>query len=540
MAVNKVVMNTENGSETLIDLTGDTVTPATLAKGVTAHDASGTVIVGTMNADIIPEYWQTALDEGVDAINTAICNAGANKSAFLMYSDAHWWEKARTEVADASQSYTAKMEPALLKYLHKNTYITKTIFGGDFIGEEADITTEAGKAKMAYIQEWRSAIKDLPNHHSVVGNHDDGNEVNNRFTEKYVYGYLLAPEESPDVVRGVDGMYYYIDQTPEKTRYLYLDTAYKGMTTEQQEFIKEALISTPEGWHIVVIAHTWYYPDYDQYSVRPIPVKGLDNNAVAVITMLDAYNSRTGDYENCGGWVEFCIGGHVHRDYDGVTSTGIPILLIEASGLNDRSGLPCNIGTTTETAISAIVADYDAKKINVIRIGRGESREVVVTNKVVNYTNVIPLSVGSDGQPFNGGKGWCDNSRIGSGGIYMGNQTGDAAQWVTGYIEFDPNADVTIRLKNITFDRNSTSTHHGVGFFDASFARCTAIENSFNWLANGHLSGSAYSPVYDANGNFTQFTIPKSKITNTNVKYFALCCGGISDDSIITINEPIE
>ena len=46
MAVNKVVINTANGEETLIDLTRDTVTPETLAAGVTAHDASGKLITG--------------------------------------------------------------------------------------------------------------------------------------------------------------------------------------------------------------------------------------------------------------------------------------------------------------------------------------------------------------------------------------------------------------------------------------------------------------------------------------------------------------
>lgn len=44
MAVNKVVYN----GETLVDLTNDTVTSETLAEGVTAHDASGAVITGTM------------------------------------------------------------------------------------------------------------------------------------------------------------------------------------------------------------------------------------------------------------------------------------------------------------------------------------------------------------------------------------------------------------------------------------------------------------------------------------------------------------
>ena len=46
MAVNKVVY----GGETVIDLTNDSVTPETLALGVTAHDKSGNAIVGTMVA----------------------------------------------------------------------------------------------------------------------------------------------------------------------------------------------------------------------------------------------------------------------------------------------------------------------------------------------------------------------------------------------------------------------------------------------------------------------------------------------------------
>ena len=48
MAVNKVIYNTDDGEHTLIDLTEDTVTAATLAEGATAHSASGETIVGTM------------------------------------------------------------------------------------------------------------------------------------------------------------------------------------------------------------------------------------------------------------------------------------------------------------------------------------------------------------------------------------------------------------------------------------------------------------------------------------------------------------
>lgn len=39
------------GGKTLIDLTGDTITPADLANGVTAHDKTGAVITGTNTKD---------------------------------------------------------------------------------------------------------------------------------------------------------------------------------------------------------------------------------------------------------------------------------------------------------------------------------------------------------------------------------------------------------------------------------------------------------------------------------------------------------
>lgn len=42
MGVSKVVY----GGETLVDMTGDTVTPETLAEGVTAHSANGELITG--------------------------------------------------------------------------------------------------------------------------------------------------------------------------------------------------------------------------------------------------------------------------------------------------------------------------------------------------------------------------------------------------------------------------------------------------------------------------------------------------------------
>lgn len=68
---NKVVVN----GETLLDLTQDTVTPATLAKGSTAHDKSGAQITGTMEASAGGDYNIAATTNADGTQNLAITDA---------------------------------------------------------------------------------------------------------------------------------------------------------------------------------------------------------------------------------------------------------------------------------------------------------------------------------------------------------------------------------------------------------------------------------------------------------------------------------
>ncbi len=497
----------ERGPQGLLGPQG--VAGYTPKKGVdyfTEADKAEMVADVTASLDGIPDYWKTALEEGAEAINTAICNAGSNKSAFLFYTDAHY-------------NYGSQMSPKLLKYLYRHTGMNKTLFGGDIVNNEA-----ADYDTMAYLWNWRNQLKDLPNHHSVVGNHDDGNATNNLFSEQYVYGYLLAPEETENTVRGNSGLYYYLDNKAEKTRYLFLDTAYQGMSTHQQDFIKNALLTTPEGWHIVVIAHIWYYPDYDQYDVRPIPIAGLDPNASKVITMLDAYNSRSGEYADCGGWVEFCIGGHVHIDYDGVTSTGIPIILVETDSEHTRSGLSYTAGTTTEASVNGIIADYDNHKIHIIRIGRGESREITVTNYQVSYTNLLPTALAADGVSVYNGKGWKENVRWSSSGNSESTMDGI---YMTGYIPC-AKGDI-VRLENIEMQIANEANRGCHIHFYASLTDTNEATISGQGIVN--YNSGVFAD--EENGDLVQFTADSDG-------YFRLQCTGIDENSIITVNQPIE
>lgn len=326
--------------------------------------------------DGIPGYWIEELKQGTKDINIALMEAGSRKAAFLFYTDSHW-------------DHNSQHSPALLKYLYEHTGMAKTIFGGDIVHAEApDYDT------MAYLWEWRSQVKALPNHHSVPGNHDDGNSKDYKFDEDFVYAYLLAPEETPDIVREDHGLYYYIDVPAEKTRYLYLDTGAKAIMYDptQAQFLIDSLMSTPDGWHIVVVAHVWYNVDYDNPDE---PIHTLTDPGELILSTLDAYNRRDSsvvrvcksstdystlklpyDFSNCGATVEFCIGGHIHRDFDTTSEDGIPVIMVESDSYITRSNLSTKEGTINENSINGIIADYDARKVTIVRIGRGESRVV--------------------------------------------------------------------------------------------------------------------------------------------------------------------
>lgn len=469
---------------------------------------------GENTSNEVPDYWLPVLEEGAEAINTALCEAGSNKSAFLFYSDAHW--------TSGSQK-----SPLLLKWLYKNTGINKTYFGGDVVDNEA-----ANYDTMKYLWTWRNLLREVPNHHSVVGNHDDGNATNNLFSEKYVYGYLFGPEEGNDIVRGGD-TYYYYDEKSERTRYIFLDTAYKCMTAAQQEFLKQTLISTPDMWHIVVIAHIWYGPDYDNYNVRPIPIVGLSADATIVTNILDAYNSRIGDYESCGGWVEFCIGGHVHRDYDNTTATGIPIILVETDSSHTRGTYSYEEGSTSEASVNGIIADYDKHKIYVVRIGRGESREVSITTHVLSYTNCLPLALDvrnpSTTLVGDGTAGYLADSRYSSsGGGYVAADGWD----ITGLIPVKV-GDI-VRIENI-MARGYTEIPSNHDFGNISF-----YLSDFSWYNGVSFlnleAGHSIQMVLDESNNIVQFTIPN---WNSDIAYFSITCQDINQNSIITVNEEI-
>lgn len=496
----------------------------------TTYDGSEAKTVDISADESIPSYWLTHLQTKADKIHEVMEAAGRNKSAFLFYTDAHW-------------DYGEKKAPMLLKYLYNNTPINKTIFGGDIVNSES-----TDRDVMEYLWEWRKQVRELPNHHSVVGNHDDGAATNNLFSTDYIYSFLLAAEETPNIVQGGD-MYYYIDEPCEKTRYLYLDTAYIGINSSQTTFIKEALKTAPDNWHIVAISHIWYEPDYDQYSVRPIPIVGYGTKVESIVNLFDDYNARRDEFSSCTAKVEFCIGGHCHRDYTGRTTGGIPIILCETDSHHNRSGLTDTVGTTTESSVNAIIVNYSTEKINVIRIGRGENFEVPLHASVTppaSYTNLISTSIDTSGNVYN-------NSGY-KAGAYINNSDGvtevdNPSYWCTGLIPITK-GDV-VRIKYV-FDKSTYNDPNNHYYSHLCFYNADKSFNRFKYL-NDFLNNNFISGDYEWSGtNFEgtlTFTFDGTSSMFNNTKYIRVSSAYLGnsanvqtsiENAVITINEEIN
>ena len=319
----------------------------------------------------LPAYWLDELSTKAETITKAMETAGRNKSAFLWYTDAHWLNN-------------SQMSPELLKYLIENTPMNKVNFGGDIICDPAEFTHD----NIKYAYEWRKLVAGLPNHHSVLGNHDANHNITD--VSKIAYSFLNAPEESSNMIVGGD-FYYYIDNPSEKTRYLYLSylTNDHAEMMAQGQFIVDAIKSAPDNWHIVAIAHRWFqYTSSSNPTVGSVPAYESE-----ILKIFDEYNARTThtasnyftaqNFADGKAKVEFCIGGHIHIDYDFKTDGGIPVIITTSDTNQDRvpdsdvdSG---TLSTITESAVYGIIADYSDSsntKITVVGIGRGTSRVV--------------------------------------------------------------------------------------------------------------------------------------------------------------------
>lgn len=268
MSVNKVIYN----GNTLVDLTSDTVTPETLAEGVTAHNAAGDKVTGTMLGGYgsVPSYHFAECARVLENIESFKA-AHPNHLIFGAVSDIH--------VYNGNATYEANSKAAIRNAAF-GLEMVGAMAGCDFIVNLGDNCWENGldtTNAMAGAKYSINALKpafDRLTSFNLVGNHDKSDNTQQQYD-------LIGVHSDVDVQAATDIRGFgYTDFTSKKVRVIVLNTcdylnASGGcaMSYEQKNFLMLALDLSDKpdaaSWQILLLSHIpldWNGGDYGFYA----------------------------------------------------------------------------------------------------------------------------------------------------------------------------------------------------------------------------------------------------------------------------------
>ena len=535
----------------------------------TSYDGSEakTVEISTASTgDDTPDYVLTAADALAKKV---VGHIGADNIVFAVMADAHLGYYTDTDNAAGKQAGQA------LKRLNERSAL-------DFVAHVGDYSTGAWNTTAA------DALEDNADYQLLIGskypgraiwcpgNHDDApyQATASRVTQTQVYAAISRKNLASGGVVPNDACYGYTDFPGMRLRVIYLDTHDRrswgsaqvgaGATcdylnvenisgTQLQWLADHALdfsgVDDPSEWSILIFSHAVLGTSstYTDPSGTPHPCNTA--NAAAV---LKAYATKqSGSITHGSEVVSYnftavtpagiigCIHGHEHR-YANETVGGAFLSICCPNILNGRERASADgttysktAGTANGTSFCTFCINRTAKKIYVDHYGPGIDREfeyTILDPNAPSYTNQLPNAVDTDGSIYNG-TGWAPNYRLNSAGA----AESSTGLYLTGFIPVSL-GDV-VRLKNVTWQygvtSGITSNNQRISFYNAS--------KTHLGQTNGTGAGGTLAGVKDDNNIWTQFKVQSfSGVTLDNVAYFRLCCAGLSEDSIITVNEEIE
>jgi hypothetical protein len=198
---------------------------------------------------------------------------------------------------------------------------------------------------------------------------------------------------------------------------------------------------------------------------------------------------------------------------------------------DDGNLIQCTVPTVYKNTIAymrIIADDFNANSIITVNQRIDPLPETA-------YTNVLALATDGDGNIYNG-VGYKNNTRL-SVSSQPPTEKDETGWDLSGYIEAGV-GDV-IRLKNVLFyEPTPTVTYARCGIiaFDSSYGYISQMVGFT--ITDNPLGSPMENVVHDENGQLAQFTIPDN--VARGVAFIRICAHDFTDDSVITVNEPIE
>jgi len=321
-------------------------------------------------------YWDTYLDGKITEIQQAEQDL-VTGDAFIFITDVHWGDN-------------KKRSPALIEQIKQKTGVQKVFFGGD-----VPVAYGTSDKMMSDVLDFNNQFRQFKRQrdmYSVMGNHDftiktsatDDTGTTLPVSESYA---LFGREFERYTNIEQNKMYYYVDNSATKIRYIFINTEESVDTTvawgvqakisqEQEDWLTNEALNVEDGWKIIAIGHVPIHPDASLYSSKLDILKqtfdGYNARTKLDITSVDGVTATT-DYTNAGGEVVAYLCGHNHKDQS-FTDQGINYISTgcDANYKNDTWNRTSR--TTSEQLFDVFFYDTTKNNLKTIRIGAGEDR----------------------------------------------------------------------------------------------------------------------------------------------------------------------
>ena len=482
---------------------------------------------GVGGGDDIPGYVRTEADRLAAKVQS---RQNVNTFTLMLGSDIH------ARLGLESGSYNTEQMLASTKHaaqgmelVRKKVMVDGAGLLGDFLWDEEETSEQALTLLRTVHEYFADAFNGIPQFWAK-GNHD---MLDGQLTEEQVFSTIgghnrgsVFPQENKV------GGYCHRDFAELKLRIVVMNTTETvnnyAVGTAQINWLSEVL-NVQEGWKAIILSH--------------IPLDWWGDTA-PVYTAVAQHQDKI-----------LCnIHGHTHNFITGlVGDTTIPRIAIpnidfyrqdtyatnETFGEGERFDKEAD--SATDTAFCVVTIDLAENKLYADRYGAGYDREVDLTtgetirgesskdaggdnggdnggddtggDEPNGYTNLLTSAVDESGNAYAEGKGYKDGYRLNS----SGKEDTATGSCCTGFIAVKSTD--TVYIRNITVASSSTPRiwSYKAGFVTQNFKELTDL-------------------TPDANG---VYSIPMANFSSNETAYFRFNCGVISDDTIVTVNEPI-
>lgn len=340
------------GSSTNYDISNPSIrfsfTALSLADAITEamSGSENNEILTSKYAVELPNYWEEYMQTKLPDVIAQVRSAAMTGDSFVFFTDYHI-------------EFNSGNSHLLMNRILDNTPLDMVVFGGDIMNGSATKAESYAKC-----QEFAQRFRKLPMF-GIRGNHeynlDDGGSASVKFSENDIYNYLIKQSERK--IKGPGKMYYYVDNEPQKIRYIFLDSKNQygyddyPMDDAQIAWLTAILSELNDKWKVVIFVHQFMGKSYEDHTWYVTENGERIENAIA--------ESNT-DATICA-----IISGHWHEDYS-MKKNGVPYIVTTWDGYYADSNR--TRGTSTELAFDVFTINSSDKTIKTTRIGYGEDR----------------------------------------------------------------------------------------------------------------------------------------------------------------------